>query len=156
MVDKFPGARDGQLIYPAGVRATAEVKATIDLKGGELLKVSDADGRLEPAGADDVAVAVLAEGQSLAAGKIANMAVYFLGNVVKVTAGGAIPRGSWVKAGANGKVVAAATNVAIPAGTTTVTSTSAQPSMTVEGGIGFGIALDSAAANGDKIRVVMR
>jgi len=74
---------------------------------------------------------------------------------VKLTAAGAISVGAAVKAAGSGKVQAAVTTVTIPTGATTVTSTSAQPSMTVESGIAFGVALQSASADGDTILCII-
>ncbi len=157
MVDKSPDQRLGQLIYRSGERATAIVRAGINaLTGGELLKVGDSDGELTVAGSGDTVVAVLGDGQAIQPNTVTYAAVYFLGNVVKLRAAGQIPRGSWVKAGANGRVVSATTAVSIPQGTVQVSSTSEQPSMTVEGFIGIGVALDEAESSGDMIRVVMR
>jgi len=68
---------------------------------------------------------------------------------VKMTAGGAITLGAPIKATSAGKVVAAVNTVTIPSGATTVLSSSAQPSMTVESGVAFGIAETTAAADGD-------
>lgn len=65
--------------------------------------------------------------------------------VVKVTADGAISVGNPVKAAGADKVAEAVRTVTIPSGATTVTSTSAQPSMTVESGIAFGFALQTFA-----------
>jgi len=68
---------------------------------------------------------------------------------VKITAGGAIAAGAAIKAGANGKALAAVSTVSIPSGATTVLSSSAQPSMTVESGVACGIAETSASADND-------
>ena len=157
MSDPSPGIRLGQILFKAGERATATVKAdTTSMSGGELLRVGDADGELALAGSGDIAVAVLADGQSIAANTTGPAAVYYLGSVVKLRAGGAVTRGSWVKPTTSGKVIQASSSVTVPSGGTTVTSTSAQPSMTVEGFSALGVALDSAAADGDLIRVVLR
>ena len=74
---------------------------------------------------------------------------------VKLTAAGAISVGAAVKAAGSGKVQAAASTVTVPTGSTTVVSTSAQPSMTVESGIAFGVALQSASADGDTILAIV-
>ncbi len=74
---------------------------------------------------------------------------------VKLTAAGAISVGAAIKAAGSGKVQAAAATVTVPAGSTTVVSTSAQPSMTVESGIAFGVALQSASADGDTILCIV-
>lgn len=157
MSDPSPGVRLGQILFKAGERATAIVKAgATGMSGGELLRVGDSDGELTLAGSGDIAVAVLADGQSIDANATSYAAVYFLGSVVKLRAGGAVARGSWVKPSAGGKVTQASSSVTIPSGGTAVTSTSAQPSMTVEGFSALGVALDSAAADGDLVRVVLR
>ena len=68
---------------------------------------------------------------------------------VKLTAGGAITAGAPIKATAAGKAVAAVSTVSIPSGATTVLSSSAQPSMTVETGVACGIAETAASADND-------
>jgi len=157
MVDKSPDQRLGQLIYRSGERATAIVRSgTKALTGGELLKVGENDGELTIAGAGDVVVAVLGDGQTIQPNTAAYAAVYYLGNVFKLRAAGEIQRGSWVKAGMDGSVAQAEVTVSIPQGSVQVTSSSTQPSMTVEGFIGIGIALDEAETAGDLIRVVMK
>ena len=123
MSSQLASTRLGQLLYRAGDRATATVEAgAATLGGGELLKVGGTNSELTIAGPGDIPVAILADGQTIEAGKTGVAAVYFLGSVVKVRAAGAIARGSWVKPAAGGKVEAASTTVTIPAGGTTVTN----------------------------------
>jgi len=156
-LDKSPEQRLGQLIYRSGERATAIVKAgAIALTGGELLRVGDNDGELTVADSGDIVVAVLGDGQTIQPNTSAYAAVYYLGNVFKLRAAGQVQRGSWVKAGIGGSVVQAETTVSIPSGAVQVSSTSAQPSMVVEGFTGIGVALDEAETAGDFIRVVMK
>lgn len=155
-MDKSPEQRLGQLIYRSGERATAVVKAgAYALTGGELLRVGDRDGELTVAESGDIVVALLGDGQTIQPNTSAYAAVYYLGNVFKLRAAGQVQRGSWVKIGSGG-VVQARTTVSIPSGAVQVSSNSAQPSMTVEGFIGIGIALDEANSAGDFIRVVMK
>lgn len=155
-MDKSPEQRLGQLIYRSGERATAIVRAGANaLTGGELLRVGENDGELTVADSGDIVVAVLGDGQTIQPNTSAYAAVYYLGNVFKLRAAGQVQRGSWVKAGING-VVRAEKTVSIPSGAVQVSSTSAQPSMVVEGFIGIGVALDEAEAAGDLIRVVMK
>ena len=84
-------------------------------------------------------------GVALKSGGVGESIPVLLRGIVKVTASGAIDMGLPVKAGAAGVVVVAATTVTIPTGSTAVTSTSANPSMAVEGGIAFGIAMQTFA-----------
>jgi len=84
-------------------------------------------------------------GVALKGGVAGDIVPILLNGIVKVAAVGAITGGSKIKAAAAGKVQAAVVTVTIPAGATTVTSTSAQPSMTVEGGIAIGRALQTFA-----------
>jgi len=86
--------------------------------------------------------------KSTAPGAIADVIVR---GKVKLTAGGYISAGAGIKAGGASVVVAAVNTVTIPIGTTTVASTSAQPSMTVESSICFGIAFQASAMSGDSI-----
>ena len=67
--------------------------------------------------------------------------------VAKVTSANVVAVGGPVRAGANGTVKGAVNTVTIPSGTTTVTSSSAQPSMLVEGGIAFAVALQAFVAD---------
>lgn len=69
--------------------------------------------------------------------------------IVKITFGGAVAAGAPVKAGATGKFVAAVRTVTVPTGTTAVTSSGAQPAMTVEGGIACGTCISVASNDGD-------
>lgn len=128
------------------------------LKTGTALKIVNADDQLEPAGAGDKTYAVLgnlglnaSDGtrKDFPASTTKKTNVILIG-VVKVLFGGAVTRNDPVKAGASGKFVAAVNTVTIPSGATAVTSTSAQPSMTVEGGIACGIAQETIAADLDE------
>ena len=87
-------------------------------------------------------------GVALKGGEVGESVPVLVGGIVKVTASGGINIGAPVKSGDNGVVVTAQIVVTIPAGGTAVTSTSANPSMTVESGIAFGTALQTFA-NGD-------
>lgn len=78
--------------------------------------------------------------------------------IVFVEASAAISAGAAVASAANGKAVAASTMTAtVPSTGTTVTSSSAQPAMTIAGSVLpqaiNGYALDAASADGDFIRV---
>lgn len=86
--------------------------------------------------------------------------VYGAGNIVPVTAGGAISAGAYVASDANGKAVAASPlSVSVPAGATQVTSTAAQPDLVEAGGYlpqaVNGLAMESATADGDTILVLV-
>jgi len=99
-------------------------------------------GSISVAGAGDKPIGV-----ALKSGDAGDYIPVLVVGVVKVTASGAISIGDPIKAAANGKVQAAVNTVTVPTGATGVTSTSAQPSMTVESGIAFGVALQTFANN---------
>lgn len=105
---------------------------------------ADEIGSVSEAGVGDKAIGVF-----LKDAVADEMVAVLLIGVVKVTGSGSITIGSAVKAATGGKVAAAVRTVSIPTGGTTVTSTSAQPSMTVEAGVAFGFALQTFA-NGDE------
>lgn len=97
-------------------------------------------GSISEAGAGDKVVGI-----AMRSGEAGEYIPVLIMGIIKATASGAITLGTAVKAAANGKVQTAAETVTIPSGATTVTSTSAQPSMTVEAGIAFGVALQTFA-----------
>lgn len=158
MADNAPDFSLGQDVYGNAIKATMSVKSgSLALMPGAPLKISGANKQLEPAGANEKVFAILEdmgidantnERKTFPANTTKKASVILFG-VVKVRFGGACSRGAPVKAGANGKFVAAVNTVSIPSGTTQVVSTSAQPSMTVEGAIACGIALDNIANDGD-------
>lgn len=78
--------------------------------------------------------------------------------IALVESGAAVTAGANVASDASGKAVAAAAlSVSVPAGGTAVTSTAAQPTLTVAGGYlpqaVNGVALDAASGAGEFIRV---
>jgi len=146
MADLFPALALGDALDETQA-LIIDFKAQNAITKGQAVKMSTHTsgelGSVDVAGAGDKAIGVALK--TVVAGD--PVAVLVKG-ATKVTASGAITIGSAVKAGASGVVVAAVNTVTIPSGGTTVTSTSANPSMTVEAGIAFGIALQTFA-NGD-------
>lgn len=142
MANLFPALALGECLdISQAVVIDVQLAGTVS-KGQVVARSAAVSGDIDSvvaAGADSAAVVGVAL-ESGVAGDI--ISVIVLG-VVKVKSGGAITGGSKIKAGAGGTVVSAVTTVTIPAGATTVTSTSAQPSMTVEGFISIGRALQT-------------
>jgi len=122
---------------------TFKVQTGQSVSKGDVVKLV-ADRTVQQSGAGDKSIGV-----ALRTGSAGDYIPVLVRGKVKVTAGGAISAGAAVKAGASGRVVAAVAAVTIPSGATTVTSSSAQPSMTVEACIALGVALDAASADGD-------
>jgi|GEM_PF-2340966 hypothetical protein len=146
-MDNAPDFSLGQDVFGNAIKATLTVKSgSSALPAGTPLKVSGANKQLEPAGENEKVFSILE--QDFPANTTKKASVILLG-VTKVVFGGAVARGAPVKAGSNGKFVQAVNTVTIPSGATAVTSTSAQPSMTVEAGIACGISLDNIASDGD-------
>ncbi len=148
MADLFPGLGLGECLNPEQATIT-HVKLAGEVSKGDILARSavvsgdiDSAVRANTDAANVIGVAL----KSGIAGEVIPMLLF---GIVKVKAGGAITGGSKIKAGSLGRVVTAVTTVTIPAGATTVTSTSAQPTMTVEGGIAIGRALQTFAAADD-------
>lgn len=143
MTDQFPDCDLGQSVsevYRLSFKCESAVAKGACVKmdthtAGEV-------GSISTAGAGDKPIGV-----ALRAGEAGDFIPVLVAGIVKVTASGSISLGAAVKAAANGKVQAAVNTVTIPSGGTTVTSTSAQPSMTVESGIAFGVALQTFANN---------
>lgn len=137
MVDNFAKIKLGADVLGNGFKIPGKAAAAITR--GQLCKITGTDANgvpiLDVAGVGDNGKFVSIETLAI------NEYGMFLGPgaLTKVTAGGAIAIGAAVKAGAAGKVVSAVRTVTIPAGGTAVTSTSANPAMTVEGGIACGI-----------------
>jgi len=152
MADLYSQADLGENIGPG---TALSFKAQNAITKGQAVKMSTHTageiGSVDVAGAGDKAIGVAIK--DTAAGGYVPVLVQ--GGPVKVTAGGAISIGAPVKAGATGKVVAAVRTVTIPSGATTVTSTSAQPSMNVEAGLAFALALQTAAADGDTFLILV-
>ncbi|MGB9660363.1 MAG: hypothetical protein ACPLY9_07630 [Nitrososphaerales archaeon] len=158
MADNAPDFVLGQDVFGNAIKATMTVKSgSSALPAGTPLKISTANKQLEPCSANEKVFAILEDmgvdpstntRKSFPANTTKKASVILFG-ITKVTFGGAVARGTPVKAGSNGKFVQAVNTVTIPSGSTAVTSTSAQPSMTVEAGIACGIALDNIANDGD-------
>jgi len=139
MTDLFPDADLGEAISEV-YRMSFKCQSAVT-KGRCVKLDTHTDGEIgsiSEAGAGDKVIGV-----AMRSGEAGEYIPVLIIGIIKVTASGAISLGAPVKAAANGKVQAAAETVTIPSGATTVTSTSAQPSMTVEGGIAFGVALQT-------------
>ena len=106
------------------------LEANEDLTKGQVVKVSG--GKAAVAGAGDVPI-----GAVVATVSQSKQATILVSGVAKVTAGGAITAGSWVKATTNGKVVA-------------------MDWSSDKGDVALGIALTSASDDGDKILVLLK
>jgi len=143
MTDLFPALALGDALDESQA-FIMDFKAQASITKGQAVKMSTHTagevGSVTVAGAGDTAVGIALK--TVSAGEYVTV---LLKGVVKVTASGAVTIGTDVKSGANGVVVAAVKTVTIPTGATAVTSTSAQPSMTVEAGIAFGVALQTFA-----------
>ena len=83
-------------------------------------------------------------GVALKGGGVGESIPVLVSGIVKVKGLGVITMGVPVTSG-DGGVVAGAVAVTIPTGTTTVTSSSAQPTMAIRGGLELGIALQTFA-----------
>jgi len=141
MADLFSELATGEALQ---TQLVLSFKAQATITKGQAVKMSTHTageiGSVAVAGAGDKAIGVAL----LTVVENEYVPVLLIG-VVKVTAAGAITIGASVKAAANGAVAAAVRAVSIPSGTVSVTSTSAQPSMNVEGGLAFGFALQTFA-----------
>lgn len=147
MVDNYRTIGLGANVEGYGATILVEVAAAQTIAAGDALKLTSTNQgfyTVSQAVAGDKARLVAMEGGS------AGARIRALRNgKVKVTFGGAVSLNAAVKAGASARFVSAVLTVTIPSGATAVTSTSAQPSMTVEDGVACGICLQTIAANGD-------
>ncbi len=145
MADSAPEFLTGQFIGEGHIETFT---ANAALTKGDVVKILTADRSVSASSSNDKSIGVALK--TVSSGQATPVLVF---GKTKLLAGGAITRGAAVKAvtktAGNGVVVAAVNTVTIPSGATAVTSTSAQPSMTVESGIALGVALDSTAADGD-------
>jgi len=144
MADLFPALALGECLDLLQATVIDAQLADVVAKGDVVARSAPISGDVDSviqAGANAANVI----GVALKGGVAGDIVPILLNGIVKVTASGAITGGSKIKAAAAGKVQAAVVTVTIPAGATTVTSTSAQPSMTVEGGIAIGRALQTFA-----------
>ena len=143
MADLFPALALGDCLDEAqAVVVSMKVGATVT-KGQTLKPHTHTSGELcsvQPADLGDKALGVALKG-----GAVGEVIPVLLKGGVKVTGSGAITMGAPVKSGAAGVVVAAVNTVTIPSGATAVTSSAAQPSITVESGIAFGLAMQTFA-----------
>jgi len=143
MADLYPALALGDCLDEAQAKVfNMKVGATVT-KGQAVKPHTHTSGELcsvQPAGAGDKALGV-----ALKSGGVGDSIPVLVSGIVKMTASGAITMGAPVKSGAAGVVVAAVNTVTIPSGATAVTSDVAQPSMTVESGIAFGIAMQTFA-----------
>jgi len=148
MADAAPDLRAGQEAFGAYVRAsyTVDNQTASQLSGGEALKPGAANGELQVANASgDNAVAVFADGQTLAAGTKGVRAVYFFGPVLKVKAGGAVSRGDHLRPTTAGKWI----SVADAGASYSQAEVNALADVRA-------VALDAAAADGDFIRICIK
>ena len=143
MADLFPALALGDCLDEAQAKIFNMKVGAAVTKGQAVKPHTHTTGELcsvQPADLGDKALGV-----ALKSGAAGASIPVLVSGVVKVTASGAITMGEPVKSGAAGVVVAAVNTVTIPAGATAVTSTSANPSMTVESGIALGIAMQTFA-----------
>ena len=143
MADLFPALALGDCLDEAQAIVINMKVGTAVTKGQVVMADTHTVGELcsvKP-GLDSASVI----GVALKSGEVGVSIPVLLKGVVKVTSLSAISVGALVKCGANGTVRIAGDAVIIPSGTTTVTSTSAQPTMLVEGGIALGKALQTFA-----------
>ena len=94
-------------------------------------------------------------GVALKSGAVGEKIPVLVSGIVKVTASETITIGSPVRAGDAGTIAIGLYSVTIPSGTVAVTSTSAQPAMTVGGKIAFGTAVQTFA-DGDTGLILVR
>jgi hypothetical protein len=120
--------------------------ATSAISKGQVLAIGN-DGTVAPAGAGSRYVVGVALNNATAGGLV-TVAVR---GVVWVTAGGAITAGTYVKSAAGGKVVAWADYDFASTYSDTDAEAQAQKTQQI-----LGIALDSASADGDKIRILLK
>lgn len=137
--------------------AVASLKAGADLsaKEGYIVKINS-DGEAVLASTGEKAVGVIQEG----GGNVENsqVAVVYSG-IVRVIAGGTVTAGQSIASNSAGKAVTVTSLTAtVPAGATGVTSSGAQPAMTLAGGLLpqniVGVAL-SGGADGEYINVLL-
>jgi len=141
LTDLFSAVEVGEAVK---VDAQMSFKAQSAITKGQAVKMSThtsgAIGSVATAGASDKAIGV-----AMRTAAASEYVPVLLRGIIKMTASGAITIGASVKSGASGVASAAVRTVTIPSGATTVTSSSAQPSMTVEAGVAFGFALQTFA-----------
>ena len=141
MADLFPALALGDCLDEAQAKViNMKVGATVT-KGQAVKQHTHTVGEL--CSVQPATFGSKAFGVALKSGGVGESIPVLVRGIVKMTASGVITTGSPVKSDDNGVVVAAAVTVTIPTGTTTVTSSSANPSMMIEGGIAFGIALQT-------------
>ena len=148
-VDHFSEADIGQEVGPVHPQILQCLVGTGGVTKGRFVKMSDAITFEVVAGDADC----LALGVALKTVDALGYVPVLAFGIVKMLSGGTFAAGAHVKSDADGKPVAAITTVTVPAGGTAVTSTSAQPAMTVEGGIAAGRALQKATNTGDEVLI---
>jgi hypothetical protein len=146
LTDKAPEFLTGAFVGEGSIETLKLDPAASAVAKGDPVKLNG-DLQVTNHAANDKVVGIALK--AAAAGSL-NLPVCTRGKL-KLTAGGAIAAGAAIKGGGGSVVVAAVSTVTIPTGATAVTSTSAQPTITVEAGIALGVALQAAAANGDTI-----
>ena len=153
MADLFPALALGDCLDEAqAIIISMKVGAAVT-KGQAVKSHTHTVGELcsvQPAALDSKVLGV-----ALKSGGVGDSIPVLVSGIVKVTASGGITVGGSVRASTNGTVRGAVNTVTIPSGTTTVTSSSAQPSILVEGGTAFAMALQTFA-DGDTGLILVR
>ena len=139
MADYYPQADLGEMINAGPVHSFEANNPITKGQAVKFIAVSNDLPKVDVATGVDKAVGIALK--TVALGEQCPVALN--GAVVKVTGSGAITAGDAVKSGAAGVVVAAVRGVAIPADSTPVLSTSAQPAMNVDAGFAFATALQT-------------
>ena len=142
MADLFPALALGDCLDEAQAKIFNMKVGAAVTKGQAVRSHTHTAGELcsvKPAVLGDKAFGV-----ALKSGGVGESIPVLVSGIVKVKGSGVITMGVPVTSGDDG-VVAGSVAVTIPTGTTTVTSSSAQPTMAIRGGLAFGIALQTFA-----------
>ena len=145
MADLFPALALGDCLDEAQAKIF-NMKVGAAVTKGQVVK-SHMHTAGELCSVQPAALGSKALGVALKSGGVGESIPVLVSGIVKVKGSGVITMGVPVTSGDDG-VVAGAVAVTIPTGTTTVTSSSAQPTMAIRGGLELGIALQ-AFADGD-------
>ena len=143
MADLFPALALGDCLDEAQAKIFNMKVGAAVTKGQAVKSHTHTAGELcsvQPASMGDKAFGV-----ALKSGGVGESIPVLVSGIVKVKSSGGITMGIPVVSGDDGVVTAGAVIVTIPTGTTTVTSSSAQPTMAIRGGLELGIALQTFA-----------
>ena len=143
MADLFPALALGDCLDEAQATIINMKVGTAVTKGQVVQAATHTVGEL--CSVQPASLGFKALGVALKSGAVGEIIPVLVSGIVKVMAEGAITMGSPVRAGDAGAVVVGLYSVTIPSGTVAVTSTSANPSMTVDGKIAFGTAVQTFA-----------